>query len=466
MKLSRPKMNMLQYQFDARLRATAQRELAPRVLTARPSRHASFVTVPSNPTIGTLVPFNANGDDACTNPINITARVAAIGTSNIVLADTANPRPTFSDAEYAAFATEFDTLINPLDVQNFGQPSDIDKNGRVLILFTKEVNKLTPRGSNGVVGGFFFERDLFPLVDDNNIGLRGCAGSNQSEMFYVLAPDSLRVYGDQRVKKDVLTQTPGTLAHEYQHLINAGRRLYVNSFQGFFEDTWLNEGLSHIAEELLFYRRSGHAPRQNLGLDQFKGDSTLVNVFNNEQIANTERFEIFLGKPNATSVYAGNDSLETRGATWDMLRYLADHRSTTGDADTWQQLVNTETHGQGNLAHVFGTDYMTSIRSWATSVFSDDVTGVTDARYLEPSWDYRTIFPNLCTNQSCTTTLDKYPLSVIPLADNSPASFSVFAGGAAYLRFSVPAGVNASIDWTSAGLPVSALVQFTVVRSK
>jgi hypothetical protein len=469
--------NPMQAQFDARLRARASRLLASRSLTATASTPSRTVVVPANPAVGSLFTMNANGSDdvggsdqnACRVPNNVTARVAAVGTTNIILADTANPSPTFSDAEYARFATEFDTLINPLDVQNFGTGSDIDHNGKVLILFTKEVNKLTPRGSNGVIGGFFFERDLFPTVDNNQIGLAACPTSNFAEMFYVLAPDSNKVFGDQRKGSDVLTQTPGTLAHEYQHLINAGRRMYVNTFQGFFEDTWLNEGLSHIAEELMFYRKSGKAPRQNIGINTFAGNQSLVDIFTDEQGQNTQRYQIFLGKPDATSVYAGNDELETRGATWDLLRYLADQRGTSGDADTWQQLVNTESHGQANLARVFGADYMTQIRNWATSVFADDVTGVTgvtDARYLQPSWNYRSIFPALCVNATCSVTLDKYPLKVVPLSDQAPASFSVFAGGAEYVRFFVPAGGTASIDWTSGGLPVSALVQFTVVRSR
>jgi hypothetical protein len=51
---------------------------------------------------------------------------------------------------------------------------------------------------------------------------------------------------------------------------------------------------------------------------------------------------------------------------------------------------------------------------------------------------------------------------VFPLSDRTPVSTSVDAGGAAYIRFAVPAGANVSIDW---GL-VNPLMQFTIVRSK
>ena len=458
-------VNTAQAAFDRTLRETARRELTPLMPAARAfmrRRTAAAATIPANPTIGSLVTLNANGLQACTQIKSITARVAAVSSGAIVVADTANPSGGFTDAEYLSFATMFDTLIDAVDTTAFGDPTDIDKNGKIVIFFTKEVNALTPKtGTGGTIGGFFFERDLFPLQDTNN--LQGCAGSNFAEMFYVLVPDPTGVYSKTHTKDDVLRVTPGTIAHEYQHLINAGRRLYVNNASD-FEETWLNEGLSHVAEELLFYRVSGLAPRQNIGISQLNSQP-LVDAFNNYQVDNLARFEVFLGKPSRTSVYGANDSLETRGATWNLLRYLADHRGAS-DADTWSRLVNTPLTGQSNLAAVFGSDYLTQIRDWATSVFTDDVAGVTDAKYLEPSWNHRSIFPQLCADSQCSTRLGRYPLTVVPLSSTSPASLTINAGGVAYLRFSVSGGGQASIDWSSAGLPVSPLMQLTVVRTK
>ena len=296
--LSRVRPNTLQAAFDAHLREIARRDLAPKVPAALAlmRRQPSFNAVPANPTVGSLVTLNANGNDPCDAIKNRVARVAAVGTTSIVVADTMNPTGGFTDAEYQSFATMFDTLINPLDVSNFGQPSDIDKNGKIVIFFTKEVNLLTPRGSGGVIGGFFFERDLFPLSDTQDFG--GCAGSNLAEMFYVLVPDPNAVFGDARTKQRVLDLTPGTLAHEYQHLINAGRRMYVNLPFNDFEQVWLNEGLSHIAEELLYYRVSGQTPRQNLSATQLGASATTAAFFNSYQGDNSARYEIFLGQPS------------------------------------------------------------------------------------------------------------------------------------------------------------------------
>ncbi|MDB4878281.1 MAG: Peptidase hyicolysin [Gemmatimonadetes bacterium] len=464
---ARYRTNNVQSSFEARLRDVARRNLTPKIPAARAwsrQRSASFATVPANPAIGSLVTLNANaqpGDvNACDIPLNITARVAAVSQTAIVVADTANPAGGFTDAEYQSFATTFDTLVSPLDVANFGAPSDIDKNGKTIIFFTKEVNRLTPRGSAGRIGGFFFERDLFPTTATQD--LVACRTSNVAEMYYSLVPDPAGRYSDAVSKQSVQDDTPGTLAHEFQHLINAGRRLYVNNATG-FEDTWLNEGLSHVAEELLYYHVANLAPRQNINAATVTRSTASVNAFNNYQSENTGRYKFFLKKPNATSVYAGNDSLETRGATWSLLRYLADHQGTS-DGTFFFKLVNSATSGQANLARVVGSNYMTQIRDWATSVLADDLAGQTNVQFSQPSWNYRDIFPHLVDGNGIP--LNTYPLTVFPVSDAAPASVSVFAGGAAYFRFFVPANGSGSIDWSSGGLPVSPLVQFTVVRSR
>jgi hypothetical protein len=459
---SRSRLNPAQLAFDLNLRRKAQRELGPKMAAARQwmQNRARFNVVPTGAlSLNQVITLNANGDDACGNPINVGGRVAAISQTAYVVTDTANPAGGFTDAEYQSFATTFDTLVNPVDVQNFGAPSDIDKNGKIIILFTKEVNKITPRGSNGIVAGFFYERDLFPTVGNGD--LEGCASSNVSEMYYALVPDPNGVFSDKRSKADVLDFTTSTLAHEYQHLINAGRRLYVNNAPT-FEDTWLNEGLSHIAEELLYFKATKLAPRQNIDVNAVIAAGS--DAFSEFQGGNIGRFEEFLSRPTSTSVYGGDDELQTRGATWFLLRYLADHKG-SADSDTWFQLVNSTSHGQDNLRRVFGTDYMTRIRNWAVSVFTDDVTNVADNNFLEPSWNMRSIFPRLI-DETTGRALGKYPLAIVPLSDAVPANLSIVAGGEAYLRFTVPAGTSGSIDWASGGLPVSPLLQFTVVRTK
>ena len=171
-----------------------------------------------------------------------------------------------------------------------------------------------------------------------------------------------------------------------------------------FETTWLDEGLSHVAEELLFYAESGLAPRANIDGTKLRSLGAYVDAFNNDAISNFSRLESYLGSPSSNSPFADNDDLATRGATWSFLRYAADHTG-SDDGTTWYQLVNSTTSGIANLEQVFGTGLPALARDWATSVFADDVAS-TDARYQQPSWNSRSIFGALESTRA-------YPLATV-----------------------------------------------------
>ena len=81
----------------------------------------------------------------------------------------------------------FDNNTFVTDSSYFGNPSDVDGNGRIILLFTGEVNKLTPADSpGGFVGGFFFAGDYFPKTGPVD---QSCTESNNGEIVYLLAPD-------------------------------------------------------------------------------------------------------------------------------------------------------------------------------------------------------------------------------------------------------------------------------------
>jgi hypothetical protein len=409
---------------------------------------AKFDVIPSTVTVGQILRLNSNANDGCTNPIYRGARVVAVTNKAIVVADTGNPAGGYTDAEYAGLGTTFDTLIDPLDRAAFGDDSDIDGNGRVLLFFTKTVNDLTPATSQSYIGGFFFARDLFPATATPDFD--ACATSNMGEMFYIMVPDPNR--GGVFSKANVATEVTGTLAHEYQHLINASRRMYVNTAATDFEESWLDEGLAHTAEELLFFRVSGLTPRSNLDATAIRSSSTYINAFNNYDSDNFGRYSEYLDQPSTYSAYADNDSLATRGAIRAFLRYAADRAGPT-DGQTFYNLVNSTTTGIANLQNVFGPNVINEIRDWGVSVLTDDLTGVATA-YQQPTWNYRSIFAAL-TNSSV------FPLTYVSLAVGShPVTLG--RGSNAYLRFSVPAGGAALLQWPTA----PSYILFSVVRTQ
>jgi hypothetical protein len=464
--LSTPTLSLLNLDrsLDAKLRASEARELAPLIPGARAWMTArkrtttsgmvpglSLSVVPSTASIGQLVALNSNTESACSSPVLRTGRIAAVSNKAIVVADTTNPASGYTDADYQSIASTFDNLVDPTDTKAFGTPTDIDGNGHVVLFFTRAVNELTPARSTSYVGGFFYARDLFPATSTANF--EGCASSNGGEMFYLLVPDPTGIVNGNRFTKDAVTSVAiATVGHEYQHLINASRRMYVNTAATDFEETWLDEGLSHVAEELLFYAETGLKPRANIDATLLRSSATYVDDFNNEAISNFSRLSTYLAAPSSNSPFADNDSLATRGATWSFLRYAADHTG-SDDGTTWFQLVNSTTSGIANLTNVFGSNLTMLARDWATSVFADDI-AATDTRFQQPSWNMRSIFGALQSNGG-------YPLATTTLG-TTPSTITVTSGSAAYLRFAVAAGQIATVQWST--LPST--VQLTLVRTR
>jgi hypothetical protein len=394
---------------------------------------------------GSIKTFNVDAvsSSGCTEPIYHGARQVASTAHVLIYEDVNNPTGGFTNAEYQSIADEFEARIYPTDVANFGQPTDLDQNGKVIILYTRAVNELTPPGANFIYGGFFYSRDLFPRTATAR--LQACPSSNYSEMFYVLSADpNGTINGHVRDKTYVRESTLSTTAHEFQHLINASRRLYVNNAND-FEDVWLDEGLAHVAEELVYYAESGHTPRQDIGEPQIVANQQQLDAFNEFQIQNTGRWGEYLKAPNTNSWYAGNDELETRGATWNFLRYSADRRN-GNDQTFWFALVNSTTSGLNNLAAALATDPMTYARDWSVSVYTDDTVPVA-AQFTQPSWNYRSIYHNNGLG-------GVYPLKVNTLASGTPLALTVKSGSAGYVKFAVPAASSADVRVAQSGTTV------------
>jgi hypothetical protein len=446
--------------FELQLRESERRVLTPLFPAARQwlanrrtgsgtGLRPSFSTV-SNPwAIGDTVVLNTNTGnslaEACSTAVNRAGRVVAISNHAIVVADTANPTGGYTDTEYQSIAVQFDSVFT-MDSTAFGAPTDIDQNGHIVMFFTRAVNELTPPHASSVVGGFFYARDLFPKQDSPQLGVgSGCPTSNFAEMFYLLVPDPNGVVnGNHFAKVAVSHLTVSTTAHEFQHLINGSRRLYINTSATDFEVVWLNEGLSHIAEELLFYQQSdGLHPRLDIDSTRFATDQKNFDALVNDQQANFGRLEEYLSRPSTTSPYAPDDSLWTRGATWSFLRYAADHRGSS-DGDTWQRLVNSTHTGLQNLTDVFGASLMTMFRDWAIANIADDVSS--DAEFQHPSWNFRSDW-EFIFNHEATPQPPRYPLATVTVGDGSPLAVTLKGGSAAYVRFTVPAGQVGSVTW-------------------
>ncbi|MGZ3499815.1 MAG: Ig-like domain-containing protein [Gemmatimonadaceae bacterium] len=446
--------------FETALRQRSIMELTPLMAHARAAKQENagrFNQSAAVPQIGDLIKLNTNSSSGCSNPNLRTARVVAITDRAIVVSDTANPANGFTTDDYQSFGSVFDTLVYPVDTLNFGDPTDIDNNQRVILFFTRAVNELTPPNQNFFVGGFFFSRDLFPVTASGAI--QGCAGSNFAEMFYLLVPDPDGIVNQNvRTLDFVRSTTVGTLAHEFQHLINASRHLYVNLNPN-FEDSFLDEGLAHIAEELTFYRASGFTPGQDLNFQAIQSSQTSKSAFDNYGAANFRRFREFLTSPLTTSPYASNSNITTRGAIWSFLRYAADRRGGS-EHDMWFQLANPSAgvHGLSNLTSSVTPDVSAWIRDWTVANYADDFATGAQPVDMYPSWNLRSIV--LAVNQG------GWPLATPVLDTTNVTSVSIADGSAAYLRFGVAANAIGGGRVTNRGAVVPAGFALSILRTK
>lgn len=447
--------------FDRGIRELGRRVVMPMASHARAEirRRAlapNFSSTPAYLSVGDLVQLNTN-TEPCTSASMATGRVIATSARSIVVADTSNPPGGFSNADYARIAVTYDTLVATVEDAAFGTPTDIDANGKVIIFFTRAVNALTASGATSVVGGYFHPRDLLPQVYNGQLY---CPASNEREMIYMPVPDpNGAVNGNTFSVGFIDSLTVGTLAHENQHLVNFGRRVYVNDATT-DEEPWLNEGLSDIAQELVFYRAAGLAPRQNIGAEHF-GTQPFDELFSMYMAPNFGRLAVFLQQPQRYSPFSSSDQAGTYGAAWAFLRYAADHQA-GGDGDVWLRLVNSPFAGLENIANVFGPNLAQMFNAWSLSLYTDDATPGVDSMYVEPSWNLRSAYPAL------PASAQPYPLlgAVGVLSDGQAQSVSLTSGASAYFRFSITSGGSAAIRLTTKGLMPPLTVQATIVRTR
>ncbi len=461
-------------EFETRLRATERRELNPMFgaardwyanrsrAIARPRGFSAITGLGTTPAIGSPVSLNGNGNSACSNVQPHGATIVAVSNNAIVAVDTLAPPNGFTTADYQNFAATFDTLVFPLDTLNFGAPTDIDNNGRVLLFFSQLVNQLSPAGASSYVGGFTFSRDLFPLVNTGN--LAACAGSNMGEMFYLPVVDAAQLYNGFFKSKDTVTaQIFTTIVHEFQHLINGGRHLYVNKTSTRLEESWLDESQAMLAQELLYYRVSGFAPKQKLTWPAIStganANGTQLGIVKSYLVQGLGALNSYLLFPETSTPYNNTENLQTLGAGWQFLRYLLDQ--SPGTSATYTRAIdNGVVTGFANLENVFALapSGLTALyQSWAIAQYVDGTGLPAAAAYSNPSWNFRSVLPNALNLQA-------YPLKVRQIATGIPASFALRGGAAAYLRFRVSAGLTGQITPANNN-PASTAVGYFLVRT-
>lgn len=415
----------------------------------------------------------------------IRAVVRFVGREVVLAEDVTAPEGGFTSSEWTQIGRELDDVVVPTDTSYFGAPADIDGNGRITYLFTPEVNRLTPRGSQTYVGGFFLPLDLVDSGDAAGSGLRGengetCPASNEGEILYMAVADPEAQFGAAVRRDQALRRTRSIGAHELVHLLSAEQRLVFRS--GGFEDldeTWLQEALAHLGEELVGLRLLGAEPDGNLGWDAVSGDRATIDLFNTYFLNNFSRLSFFMRAPTATPALADGDpgglaSLQMRGFGWAFVRWLAD-RHAGGDEEELVRALSTGgsgvRRGVANVEAATDDAWESLVPEFLTALALDDagVQGEAGRRGFS-TWNLRSVFEGLHQNRVAGSAFPlAYPLreTVLPF-ESTAVDFVSHPSTGAYVRLRSPgdgAGIGLTMASQSGGpAPAAAGPTLTVVR--
>src|SRR3989449_101333 len=335
---------------------------APRVALAPPAQ-------------GDIATFSVCSNLNCTAKATVTATARTVGVHIAIFVDDNAPLNGLSDADLLSLRYKFDTLLYGRDTLAFGRESDIDNNSVVIVLMTNAVNQLVSPlecSTTGFVAGYFYGADLI------------FGQGNNGEVFYSLVADPSGTLSCAHSVAQVNSLVPVTFIHEFQHMISFGQHYLKRA--GAPEVLWLNEGLSHFAEEM--GGRSYLPADDSAFCDYVRGD-----LYNAGQ---------YFGAPQDHFLLAteGIGTLAERGAMWLFVRYLvdqyaADQSLTAGDVVT-RQLDQTTLTGAGNVEHVTGRPFAETVTHWALANYVSDLPGFTAPPELQYKlWSFRTAYPTL-----------------------------------------------------------------------
>ena len=427
--------------FDARLRS-ADRKVWARGSSALVHRSVAIAKSPNaqvTPDVGSIRTFRVISTldtTATTTFKTVNARLAYVGTNMLLYVDTLTAANGFATGDLSGIGDLFDKTLYPIDVNEFGQPSDIDQNGRLIMLMTPVVNSLVKSADceqSGFVAGFFTGFDLALNSSD----------SNQGEVFYTIAPDPAGVSSCAHTVADIEFAVPATFLHEVQHSINFSQHVIVHNASD-AEEGWLDEGLSIVAEELgsRYYEQKFPPPTGRTNPLQLFPDSSqgfigglLINSYN------------FLLKPDTATITLHTDAdggLAWRGSVWLLVRWLGDLKG----EGVYKRLESTALIGTANIEAAAGEPFQALFADFGVALYADSIPGI--ARSSIPQRDrfvtrnLRQMFAALFRAAGPSTDVPRaFPIVVQGVTANQAVSASMLPGTVAFYRLD-----TAGREWT------------------
>ena len=435
--------------------APAAAEPRPGGDAAAPALRTGVLAPP--PVVGHQREFSVCATTTCARFDKVGATAVAVGQRLAIYVDTLAPANGLNAADLDTLIQVFDTRLYAADTAAFGRESDIDANSVVIVLMTNVVNKMVTSQqcqTEGFVAGFFFGADIDPrFANDSRF--------NHGEVFYSIVADSNGTLSCAHSRQQVKRQVPVTFVHEFQHMISYNQHVLLRG--GDSEELWLNEALSHFAEEV-----GGRTylppvvPQDDSAFSRF----VIGNFFNAYSYLDTTGNHFLLASE-------GIGSLAERGAGWLFLRYLVDQfaadTSRAAQNAFTRSLVETAQLGSVNVASRTGQPFAQTVTRWALANWVSDLPSfATPAELRYRSWALRTTFASL--NAQRPEVFPK-PFPLVPTQSDGGGvdlSGTLHAGSGVYHRVVQPAGAHAfTLQFgtaTGGPLPAAAGPRLNVIR--
>lgn len=225
----------------------------------------------------------------------------------------------------ADVVSTFDDRVFPVAARTFGQARDVDGDGRFTVFMSSWLTRLA--GGRHAVDGFVRGADLDRALP--------APFSNHCDMMYL----STALGAGPHLRT--------VLAHEYTHAVTFCARTAPGpglDAPGLEEESWLDEALAHLAEDLHEFSRTNLDYRVSAFLSQ------------------PERYRLVVDDYYAADLFRSHGN---RGGTYLFLRWCADRYG----PGLLPALVGSERRGVANLEAATGARFEDLYRAWSVALF-------------------------------------------------------------------------------------------------
>jgi hypothetical protein len=208
-----------------------------------------------------------------------------------------------------------------------------------------------------------------------------------------------------------------TFIHELQHMINFHQHVVLRA--GSSEKTWLNEAMSHMAEELaaLHFESLGQSARFST--------FSLGDLYNGFK---------YLKDPGSYYLLynEGTGTLEERGASWLFLRWMVDHFG----SEVLRRLSETKLTSTENVVAATGEPISKLLSEWFLANYVSDHPDIDEIpqRLSNLTWNLREVYASLYSQDR---SLFDRPFPIEPVVFNGgtfDVSGTLGGGSGAYFR--------------------------------